>query len=638
MTRFLRSTFTGAALAALAVAAPRAHAQSLNDPPENSIKAHYTKYDYRIPMRDGVHLFTSVYVPKDTSQSWPFLMVRTPYSVQPYGADSYPDHLGPTEEFDKAGYIFVFQDVRGRYMSEGKYDILTPHIDVKKGPQDVDESSDCYDTIEFLLRHVADNNGKVGLLGTSYPGFYAAASMIDSHPALKASSPQAPVTDFYMMDDFYRGGAFMLGSNFGFLGHFSPMANPTLPPKVYVPYIFPIPDRYEFHLHMGPLEAADKYYDAPNPYYKEAIEHDTYDAFWKARAIAGHMKNVHCAVLAVGGWFDAEDIAGPMRTYHSVAKFNPDTPDKLVEGPWPHGGWTRAGSDHLGDVDFRSDTAAYFRIHIQFPFFEHYLKGKGGDLPNAMVFETGTNVWRSYDVWPPKSVQPRKLYLRAGGRLSFEPPGPDEGRDEYVSDPAHPVPFVSYPIESVPQRYMVDDQRFAARRTDVLTYESEPLEEDLTIAGPVSPRLFVATSGTDSDFVVKLIDVYPDSYPNPERPPEIKGNSAYPPPVMGGYQQLVRGEPMRAKFRNSFEKPEAMPPGVVVPLNFDMPDLNHTFVRGHRIMVQIQSSWFPLVDLNPQTFTHIPTAKPEDYKKATEQVEHSAASPSAVEVQVLPRT
>jgi putative CocE/NonD family hydrolase len=341
----------------------------------------------------------------------------------------------------------------------------------------------------------------------------------------------------------------------------------------------------------------------------------------------------------VGGLFDAEDIGGPLRIYHSVGQNNPGTVNKLVEGPWVHGGWGRGEGDHLGDVQFASKTAEYFREKIQFPFFEHYLKGKGDDLPAASVFETGTNVWRAYDAWPPAASKPRLLYLHAGGKLSFDPPAEAEGMDEYVSDPAHPVPFIPYIADNVPQRYMVEDQRFAARRPDVLVYESEPLETDLTVAGPVTPKLFVATSGTDSDFDVKLIDVYPDDYPNPPDVPTVNGKRVVDmqPVLMGGYQQLLRGEPMRAKFRNGWEKPEAMTPGAVVKLDFWMPDVNHTFRRGHRIMVQVQSSWFPLTDRNPQTFTNIPTAKPEDFQKATEQVYHSKAAPSAVEVLVLPQ-
>lgn len=607
-------------------------------PVENYVKAHYTKYEFRIPVRDGARLFTSVYVPKDASQAWPFLITRTPYSVGFYGVDKYTETLGPSDEFEKAGYIFVAQDVRGRYMSEGTFMEMRPHLDVKAGPKDVDDSTDLHDTLDFLLKHVPNNNGKAGIIGISYPGFYAAASMIDSHPALKAASPQAPMTDLFLSDDDYHGGAFMLSAVFGFYTFFKSGSEPWVPPKVYVPFDFGTPDMYDFYLGMGPLANADaRYLKGSNPLWNDAVQHDTYDAYWKARALAPHLRNIHCAVLTVGGWFDAEDLAGPLRTYHAVGENNPGTPNKIVEGPWVHGGWARTDGDHLGDVQFGARTAEYFRSKVQFPFFEHYLKGKGDDLPAATVFETGTNVWRTYEAWPPAAAKPRLLYLRGGGKLSFEPPGEGEGMDEYVSDPDHPVPFISYTSDTVPQRYMVDDQRFAGRRPDVLVYETDPLDEDVTIAGPISPKLFVATSGTDSDFVVKLIDVYPSDYPNPGEPSNGKRILGDPPILMGGYEQLLRGEPMRAKFRNGWEKPEAMTPGAVEKLAFTMPDVNHTFRRGHRIMVQVQSSWFPLVDRNPQTFTDIPTAKPEDFRKATEQVHHSKDAPSAVEVLVLPQ-
>jgi putative CocE/NonD family hydrolase len=352
------------------------------------------------------------------------------------------------------------------------------------------------------------------------------------------------------------------------------------------------------------------------------------------------MHNVHCAVMTVGGWYDAEDLSGPWGTYRAIEKANPGTTNPIVEGPWVHGGWARSDGASLGDIPFNAKTSEFFRKEIQFPFFEHYLKGKGEAPPEAYMFETGTNVWRKYPSWPPPGAQPKMLYFHADGKLSFEAPSGNAGKeyDEYVSDPLRPVPFVPYVTDTVPQRYMVEDQRFASTRPDVLVYETDPLTEDVTIAGPISPKLKIASSGTDSDFDVKLIDVYPNDYPDPEG--TSSGNKrilATPPLHMGGYQELLRGEPMRAKFRNSWEKPEALTPGKVTDLEFEMPDLDHTFRRGHRIMVQVQSSWFPLTDRNPQTFTDIPHAKPEDFKKATEQVYHSAAEPSGVQVMVLPQ-
>jgi len=623
-----------------AFTALQAQQPSAPAPTEDYVRAHYTKYEFRIPMRDGKRLFTAVYAPKDTAGGpYPFLMQRTPYSVSPYGEDQYPNELGPSEEFEKSGYIFVYQDVRGRWMSEGDFVEMRPHIDVKKTPQDVDDASDTYDTIEFLLKHVQNNNGKVGIWGISYPGFYTSASIIDSHPALVAASPQAPMTDLFLGDDSYHGGAFMLSAGFGFYApFFHPQTEPQTPGPT-LPFDFGTPDSYKFYLQAGNIDNLDKLYlKGSNWLFNDQYKHDTYDAYWQERDLSRHMKNVRCAVLVVGGWYDAEDLSGPYRTFYAINKFNPGTQTTLVEGPWVHGGWARGDGSSLGDVEFNAKTGAYFRDNIQFPFFEHYLKGKGAAQPKALVFETGTNVWRSFDVWPPKAATARTLYFHAGGKLSFDPPAEARSADEYVSDPNHPVPFVGYTTDTVPQRYMVDDQRFASYRSDVLVYETDPLKEDVTIAGPISPKLKVASTGTDSDFDVKLIDVYPENYPDQED--QSHGNKrilSAPPLHMGGYEQMLRGEPFRAKFRTSWEKPEPLTPGKEADINFTMPDLFHTFRRGHRIMVQVQSSWFPLTDRNPQTFTDIPYATPEQFQKATEEVFHQKDAASGVEVLVLPQ-
>jgi hypothetical protein len=522
-------------------------------------------------------------------------------------------------------------------MSEGDYIEMRPHIDDKKSPQDVDDSSDTHDTIDYLLKHIPNNNGKVGIWGISYPGFYTSASIIDSHPALAAASPQAPMTDLFLGDDAYHGGAFMLSANFGFYAFFHPQNGPQTP-KPTVPFNFGTPDSYQFYLQAGNIDNLDKLYLKGSSWlFNDQAKHDTYDAYWDARDLSRHMKNVRCAVLVVGGWYDAEDLSGPYKTFYAINKFNPQTPTTLVEGPWVHGGWAFTDGDTLGDIDFNSKTAEYFRVHIQFPFFEHYLKGKGEAQPKAVVFETGANVWRSFDAWPPPAAQPRTLYFRAGGKLSFDPPTETAGVDEYLSDPNHPVPFVGYTTDTVPQRYMVDDQRYASYRPDVLVYQTDPLEEDVTIAGPISPRLKISSSATDSDFDVKLIDVYPDDYPDPDA--GLHGNKhllGTPPVHMGGYQELVRGEPFRAKFRSSWEKPEPLAPGKQTEIDFTMPDLFHTFRRGHRIMVQVESSWFPLTDRNPQTFTDIPGARPEQFQKATEQVFRQKDAASGVQVLVMP--
>ncbi len=617
--------------------------QNRPDAPEFNVKEHYTKYEYRIPMRDGAHLFTCVYVPKDTSRAYPFLIDRTPYSVGPYGVDQYRNQLGPSPEFDSAGYIFVFQDVRGRYMSEGTFVEMRPHIDDKKSNKDVDDASDMYDTIDWLLKNIPNNNGNAGIWGISYPGFYTSASIIDSHPALKAASPQAPMTNLFMGDDAYHGGAFMLAANFGFYAFFKPQDNPQLPPKNSVGFDFGTKDGYEFYLNIGPTANLSKLLDGKSQLFDDQLHHDTFDDYWKARNLAPHMKNIHCAVMTVGGWFDAEDLQGPFSTFHAIDENNQGIFNGLVVGPWVHGGWARYDGDHLGRAEFASNTGDFYRKNILFPFFEQYLKGKtDAKLPKAYVFETGTNVWRRYSAWPPKAAEKKTLYFHAGGGLSFEPPSEAASYDEYVSDPAHPVPYVNYQSVSVPQEYMVSDQRFASTRPDVLVYETPVLEDDVTIAGPISPKLFVSTSGTDSDFDVKLIDVYPNDYPDskldavkPEDRNKPRTDVGPPTFTMAGYEQLVRGEPFRGKFRHSWEKPEPFTPGKVEELNYTFQDVNHTFRRGHRIMVQLQSSWFPLTDRNPQTFVNIPDAKPSDFVKATERVYHSKGEASGIGVQVM---
>jgi putative CocE/NonD family hydrolase len=622
-----------AAFAAIAAAMLAAQAQG---PPPYNVEANYTKYESYITMRDGKRLFTSIYVPKDSARTYPFLMTRTPYSVAPYGVDKFKTRLGPSEAFDKAGYIFVYQDVRGRYLSEGEFVEMRPHIDAPQSKADVDESTDTYDTVEWLLKNVAGNNGKVGIWGISYPGFYTSASIIDSHPAIKAASPQAPMTDLFLGDDAYHNGAFMLAANFSFYTGFKPRPQPTLPTRE-PPFDWGTTDGYAFYQQLKPLRSATpRFVEESHWLWQDQVRHDTYDAYWQARDLSRHMHNVNCAVLVVGGWFDAEDLAGPLKTFNAIAKNNPSTPITLVEGPWVHGGWARYDGERLGRVSFASKTAEYYRDRIVLPFFEQHLKSGDAKLPKAYVFETGTNVWRQYAAWPPAETTDKMLYFRANGGLSFDPPSDaQDAFDEYVSDPAHPVPFVGYTTQNVPQEYMVGDQRFASRRGDVVVYETPVLDEDVTIAGAVSPKLHVSTSGTDSDFVVKLIDVYPADYPEPSGRIGDGNDVGLPRESMGGYQQLIRGEPMRGKFRKSFERPEPFTPGKIEAVNFEMPDVNHAFRRGHRIMVQVQSSWFPLVDLNPQTFVTIPNAAPGDFRKATERIFRSRAAASGVAVHVL---
>jgi len=596
------------------------------------VRSSYTKYEYYIPMRDGVRLLTAVYVPKDRSAIYPMLMNRTPYSVGPYGPDRYRENLGPSTHAAKEGYIFVYQDVRGRWMSEGEFEHVRPHRPAKSGAKDVDESSDTYDTIEWLLQNVAGHNGRLGMWGVSYPGFYAAAGMIDAHPALKAVSPQAPVADWFGCDDWHHNGALLLAHAFGwFSGAGWPFSKPTTvyPGK---PIDRGTEDGYEFYRRLGPVRNAnEKHFKNDIPFWNEMMKREARDDWWKARNLRPHLKRIKPAVMTVGGWFDAENLYGALEVYRAVEAQSPGTFNMLVMGPWVHGGWSHGKGDALGDVRFDAATAEFYREHIELPFFNHFLKDKGAaDLPEAHVFETGTNQWRRFDAWPPRRTAARSLYLHAGGKLAFDPPAGEGASefDEYPSDPRKPVPLTPGIAPGMAQRYMVDDQRFAARRPDVLVYQTEPLEEDVTLVGPVVPSLHVATTGSDADWVVKLIDVYPDRFP------DEKGGVHN---TLGGYQQLVRGEVMRGKFRDSLDAPAPFVPGRPTKVEFAVSDTFHTFRRGHRIMIQVQSTWFPLINVNPQKFVNINEATEADYQKATHRVYRSRRLPSSVKVGVLPR-
>jgi putative CocE/NonD family hydrolase len=590
---------------------------------------HYTKFEYRVPMRDGVRLMTRVYVPKDESQRWPITLTRTPYALKPYGTDNFTDPSGSFEMLARDGFILVTQDVRGRFASEGVFEEMRPFNPDKAGKQ-IDENSDTWDTIDWLVKNVPNNNGNVGMFGVSYPGFYTAMGMIDSHPALKAASPQAPITDWFMGDDIYHNGAYFLSQNFDFFYWFDQISDDPLRDKG-KNFVFGNPDGYDFFLRMGSLADADpKFLKGRSPSWNLHLAHPTYDDYWKARNIRPHLKNVRCAVMTVGGWYDGEDLFGPLETYRWTERLNPGITNMLVMGPWAHGDWNRKDGDKLGDVNFRSKTSAYYREKLELPFFRHFLKGDTNyAVAEATMFETGTHRWRKFDAWPPKEAQARTLYFRPSGGLGFEASGGGtDAFDEYISDPAKPVPFTMEVNTDYPRSYPLQDQRFAASRPDVLVYETPPLEEDLTLAGPIEATLYVSTTGTDSDWIVKVIDVYAPDYPDPDpNPAHLK---------MGGYQQLVRAEVFRGKFRNSFEKPEPFEPGKVAKVSFTLQDVLHNFRRGHRLMVQVQSSWFPLVDRNPQTFVNIPTAKPEDFRKATQRLHRGGNTVSALSVRVLP--
>ena len=593
------------------------------------VKDHYTKAAYRIPMRDGVKLYTVVYTPKDTTADYPMLLWRTPYSCAPYGKDQFRNL--PTE-LAKAKFIFVYQDVRGKFMSEGNYVNMRPYIPNKSGKQ-VDESSDAYDAINWLVKNVKHNNGKVGMFGISYPGFYAAMACIDANPALKAVSPQAPIANWFVDDDMHHHGAFSFQMAFNFFSVFG-VKRDSLSTRWPHRLQRPSPDAYSFFKSVEPLKKVNqKYFHNQIEFWNQVIKHPNYDKFWQSRNTLPYFKNIKPAVMVVGGWYDSEDLYGTLHTYQSIEKKNPGAHNTIVMGPWPHGWWARSRGDVLGDINFGSQTGKYYRENIELPFFNYYLKGKTNPkLPEAMMFVTGSNKWESFNEWPPKNIQKKDFYLAPGHKLTEHAVKTAKANfDEYQANPLRPVPYTAHVIDSKQmyyRPYMNEDQRFASRRPDVLAYETNDLQHDVTIAGPVTADLFVSTTGTDADWVVKVIDVYPDTAANPKPNPSHL--------VMGNYQELIRGDILRGKYRSSIEKPEAFVPGKTTEIKLELQDVLHTFKKGHKIMIQIQSSWFPFFDSNPQTFTNIYKAKTKNFVKATQRVYFSKDMPSKIEVNVLP--
>lgn len=573
-------------------------------------KDNYNKREVYIPMRDGTRLFTAIYTPKDSSKKYAVLLNRTPYSVAPYGENNFPAALRPSENFAREGYIFVIQDVRGKNMSEGEFVNMTPQLTGKKSKQDFDESTDTYDCIEWVLKNIKTNNGKVGQWGISYPGFYTSAGMINAHPALKASSPQAPICDWFTGDDFHHNGAFFLPHFFGFNYSFGQVRKgPEI--GTWKGIDFPTQDGYKFYLnYLGPIKNVNNFYQNKVPFWNEMMKHESYDEFWKTRNLRPHLKNIKPAVLVVGGWFDAENLYGALQTYKTIEKQSPKTINGLVMGPWVHGGWNRTKGEFLGDINFQQKTSWYYRDSIEFPFFNYYLYGRGNYKPTeAIVFETGTNEWKKYESWPPQNTINETYYLGPKSKLTKSA---NETAEEFVSDPNKPVPYMVNCETGMTKEYMVADQRFASTRPDVLVYESESMEENTTYAGAIQVKLKVSTSNTDADWIVKIIDVYPDNAATDS----VNGKAV----KMGGYQMLVRGDVMRGKFRNSFEKPEAFIPNQTTDVNFEINDINHTFRKGHKLMIQVQSTWFPLVDRNPQQFINVFEANENDFVKATHKV------------------
>jgi putative CocE/NonD family hydrolase len=600
------------------------------------IRENYTKLEQRIRMRDGIELHTAIYLPNDRTRQYPIMLRRTPYSCRPYG-EAMASRIGNSGYMERDGYIFVIQDVRGRWNSGGSYDNMRPHV---PGDAEIDESSDTSDTIEWLLANVPGHNGKVGISGISYPGFYSAAALPEHHPALVAASPQAPIADFYF-DDFHHQGAYVL-MYWTATGTFGYQHNgPTT--ENWIPRLSPRPrgNAYDFYMSLGPLKNSERYYGEDNFFWQQLVEHPNYDEFWQRRSILPHLQGIKTAVMTVGGWFDAEDLYGPLNIYRTIEENHTDEElfNVLVMGPWSHGGWARSGgTTQVGNIVFGEDISDTWQREVEAPFFRHFLKNEPWEPDfEALMFDTGKGQWSKFDSWPPQQARTIQWWLQPDQQLLPAPPEMgtiSEGREysEFVSDPASPVPYRKMEdlrIRFTPRPYMTDDQRFASKRDDVLVFQSQVLERAVTLAGPIQARLKVSVTGTDADWIVKLIDVYPEEGPGyPAGGPGVD---------VKGYQQLVRSEVLRARFREGFGKPpKPFVPGEVTDVTVPLQDVYHTFKPGHRIMIHVQSTWFPLIDRNPQSFVeNIFKAEEADFIKATHRVYHSAEHPSSVEVRVL---
>ena len=596
------------------------------------IRDNYYKIERMVPMRDGIKLFTAIYIPKDSTEKHPILMRRTPYSSAPYGEQNFPDFWNSYQRlYFRENYIIVVQDVRGKFMSEGDFVDVRPYNPNKTGTQ-IDEASDTYDAVEWLIKNIPNNNGNVGAFGISYPGFYATMVALSGHPAVKAVSPQAPVTDWFMGDDFHHNGAFMLMDAFSFYPSFGrPRPKPTTqnaPPR-----FTPGADNYNHYLQTGTLKNFAKLMGDSILFWKDIYAHPNLDDWWKARDTRNFVQHIPSGAntLVVGGLFDAEDVFGAWNLYKAIevkAKNN----NKIVMGPWFHGQWGgRGDGSYLGNVRFGSKTSEWYQNNIEVPYFNYHLKGKGDlkKLAEATIFFSGENNWKHFAEWPPKEMQPRNLYLQPSGNLGWSKPVGSNSFTQYTSDPAKPVPYTEDVHLRRTREYMTDDQRFASRRPNVIVFETETLQEDMTVGGPLYAELFASISTTDADFVVKLIDVFPDTF-------SYKGQSPsgvnYP---VAGYEMLVRGEIMRGKYRNSFEKPEPFTSGKVEKIKFYLPDVAHTFKKGHRLMVQIQSSWFPLADRNPQKFVNIYEASDNDFQKSDIKIYHSSQYQSNIILPII---
>jgi len=598
-----------------------------NDKRAEYIRTNYSKYEYQIPMRDGIKLFTSVYIPNDKSQQYPMLMQRTPYRVAPYGSDKYKETLGPDASFEKDKFIFVFQDVRGKFMSEGTYVNMRPQDAYKRGKKATDDATDSYDTIDWLVKNIPNNNGNVGMWGTSYPGYYTSVASINGHKALKAISPQAPIADWFF-DDFHRNGTFVVPMAFIFFDIFDVQG---LPPHGAWPEAMKLhtPDGYDFYRKLGPLSNVNKdYFKGERPFWTELTQHPNYDEYWQSRNILPHLNKTKPATLVVGGWYDTEDLYGPLATYKAMSNNNKKAHIQLVMGPWYHGQWNRGKGDKLGEANFGFATSEGFRKDILLPFFQQHLKGgDNAKLATATMFETGSNRWRTFDSWPPKSskLQSQTLYFSDKEKL-VNKTDIIEGVSQYVSDPNKPVPHSNKIGRGWDKPYMVEDQRFSARRPDVLVFETEVNANDLTITGAIDIDLWVSTSQTAADFVVKLIDVFPGKDINDDKIDKDTGNR----------HELVRWGVMRGRFRNSMSQPEPFESNKPTQVRFELYDVLHTIKRGHKLQVQIQSSMFPFLDRNPQKYVdNIFEATEEDFVTAIHKVYHNKKHSSSISFNTL---
>lgn len=604
------------------------------------IRNNYSKKEVYIAMRDGVRLFTSVYIPKSTLEKHPVLITRTPYSCQPYGEENFAAYWDSYKrEYFKEGYIVVIQDVRGRWMSEGEFTDIRPFNPDKKG-KEIDEASDTYDTIEWLLKNIANNNGKVGVFGISYPGFYSTMAAASNHPALKAVSPQAPVTNWFIGDDFHHNGAFFQMDAFSFYSGLGRAFGVPHPKPVSVPATsvgFPDHDNYKFFLEAGNVKNLTKLTGDTIKFWSEIMAHPNYDEWWKARDARNATKNLQPAMLWVGGLFDAEDCWGAWNAYEAAEKNNPGKSfNKIVEGPWYHGQWEAKDGTHHGNIRFGSNTSEYYQKNFEIPFFNYFLKGKGdiSKIAEANVFITGANEWKSFEQWPPANKTDMTMYFQPDGKLNPVKPNSKNSFSEYTSDPAKPVPYEEHVHFNRTRMYMSNDQRFASRRPDVLVFQTDTLTDDVTVTGSIIADLQTSISTTDADFVVKVIDVFPDnlSYLDVDIYAEKDPEKFYP---MGGYQMLVRAEIFRGRYRNSFENPSAFVPGKIEEVKFELPSIAHCFKKGHRLMVQVQSSWFPLADRNPQQFVDIYHCNETDFIKSEIKIFHEAQNASKIILPVL---